>query len=782
MTRIRLHISVRGQVQGVGFRPFVYRLARELALGGCVGNDSHGAWIEVEGEAEALARFEERLRSESPPLAHIYEIRRVAVPPRSEDTFTIVRSRTDLEQDVGITPDAAVCADCLREMFDPADRRFRYPFINCTNCGPRYSIIRDVPYDRSNTTMSRFRMCLRCQREYDDPADRRFHAQPNACPVCGPRLWLVDAAGRPLEGDPITRAADMLREGRIVAIKGIGGFHLACRADQDAPVARLRRRKARETKPFAVMVPDLRTAHALGHVSPLAEKELTSHERPIVLVPKRMDGLSTLSRHVAPGTPCVGMMLPYAPVHFLLFAENLPALVMTSANPTDEPLTADNEEALERLKGLTDAFLMHDRDIARRVDDSVIIVSGSLAVPIRRARGYAPAAVLLDRPAPAPVLAVGGELKNTVCVYQGHDAILSEHMGDLKSPSTYRHFVATVEKLLALLRCRPECVAYDLHPAYLSTQYALRQHVLLQGVQHHHAHIASCMADNGTDGPVIGVACDGTGYGVDGAIWGCEIMVADRIGFRRVGHLRYFPLPGGDAAARMTFRPALGICRGEGDIPLPDVLLNRLDRVDPAERAAVLRMMQRRLNCPPTSSLGRLFDAVAFLLGLCWTNGHEAQAAMALEEQATGWLREHGIQPAPGDGPQPESAFPQIEPYPFDVACTEGMIELDWRPMVGAILAEIGDGRPADGIAARFHETLAHMLARAASLAADRADLRTVALSGGCFANQILLARTGRLIEREGLTVLTHRRVPPGDGGLALGQAVVAAARLERNA
>ncbi len=777
MPRERQHLSVRGQVQGVGFRPFVYRLATELGLGGVVGNDSHGAWIEVEGDERALAAFVRRLRDESPPLARVHEVRSVRVAVRGQTDFTIVSSRRDGEQDVGVTPDAAVCGNCIREMFDPGDRRYRYPFINCTNCGPRYSIIESVPYDRPNTTMRRFRMCGLCQQEYEDPADRRFHAQPNACPACGPRLWLVDAGGTHIEGDPVRGAAELLRAGQIVAIKGIGGFHLACRADRDEPVERMRGLKARETKPFAVMVEGLAAAQALAEMDGPAARELETLERPIVLVPlkRRCGGADAprLSRHVAPGSPHIGLMLPYAPLHHLLFGEGLPPLVMTSGNPAEEPLVCGNDEAMRRLRGLCDAFLLHDRDIRRRVDDSVIIAAGGSVVPIRRARGYAPSAVLLHRESPAPVLALGGELKTTLCVYHRREAILSEHLGDLKSPATYRHFLDTIDQLTRLLRVEPACIAHDQHPAYLSTQYALRQSRPRHAVQHHHAHIVGCMAENGVDGSVVGLACDGTGYGTDGAIWGCEILIADAADFRRAGHLRYFALPGGDAAAKETFRPAMSLLSDCGLPGTVDLAAGSGGDAGEGDFATIKQMLDRRVNCPSTSSLGRLFDAVAFLLGICDRNGHEAQAAMALEEAASSWC---GLGPANG------CPAAEAEAFPFSLEREDGMIVLDWRPMIRAIVAGITTGGDHREIAARFHETTAQMLAQGACAAAEKAGLTTVALSGGSFANQILLARTRGLLEAQGLTVLTHRRVPPGDGGLSLGQAVVAAARMERNA
>lgn len=771
-------------MQGVGFRPFVYRLATELSLAGRVRNDSHGAWIEVEGEPDALERFQHRLQTEAPPLARIYDLRTADAEPRGESSFVIVETQRDAGQDVGVTPDAAVCADCLREMFDPADRRFRYPFINCTNCGPRYSIIETVPYDRPNTSMRVFPMCPACRREYDDPADRRFHAQPNACPACGPRLWFVDRAGRPLDVDPIREAARIIREGGIVAIKGIGGFHLACRADLDQPVTLLRKRKGRETKPFAVMVPDIATARQLAFIDAPAEPALCSAERPIVLLrksneattPQRDEGRGgrppsadrnpqSLSPAVAFDTPTVGILLPYAPLHHLLFAEGLGPIVMTSGNPSNEPLTCENEEALERLGPLADGFVLHDRDIRRRVDDSVVISGPTGVTPIRRARGFAPAAVVLPKRSPRTILAVGGELKCTVCLYRGHDAVLSEHLGDLKSASTYRHFVGTIDKLAELLRCRPDGIAHDLHPTYLSTQYARRQTLPLFGVQHHHAHIVSCIAEHGEYGPVLGVSCDGTGYGEDGAIWGGEILVARAADYRRVGHLRYFLLPGGDAAAEQTYRPALSVLR-QIDATRREALLARMPEAAGGNRPMIEQVMDRRVNCPETSSLGRLFDAAAWILSVCRWNGHEAQAAMALEERADEWLRRNGG---------------RVEPYPFALNRQGSMLELDWRPLLAALAADAAAERDSGESAARFHEGIARMIAVGAAESAEREGLKTIALSGGCFANQILLQRTVEHLEAAGFRVLTHRRVPCGDGGLALGQAVAAAARMETN-
>ncbi len=590
---VRQRLSVNGRVQGVGFRPFVYRVATQLQLAGLVGNNSHGAFIEVEGPAERIEEFVRRLQAELPPIARISEIVAEALPVRGELAFRIETSANDGTQDAEITPDVALCDDCRRELFDPADRRYRYPFINCTNCGPRYSIIRSVPYDRPGTTMAKFKMCTACQAEYDDPGNRRFHAQPNACPLCGPRVWVEEnaectrlreaaSAEQGMQNaeceekrDAIARCAELLGAGKIVAIKGLGGFHLACRADDDEVVARLRARKSRESKPLALMVADLATARALAEIDEGAAAALSDVTRPIVLVPRRGEqetensegSASRLSHRVAPGTDMLGLMLPYTPLHELLFAEGLGPLVMTSGNPSEEPLWCDNDEAVQRLSLIADAFLLHDRDIERRVDDSVVMATGGNAectrlheaasaeqgmqntecgktanhvLPIRRARGFAPGPIRVPVRAEVPVLAVGAELKSTVCVLAGDTAVVSEHLGELANAKAYRNFVATVEQFQKLLRVQPGVVAFDLHPDYNATrfaqQYAREHNLPAVGVQHHHAHMVSAMAENGLTGRVLAVAADGTGYGTDGAIWGCEVLAGDEAGFEPAGH------------------------------------------------------------------------------------------------------------------------------------------------------------------------------------------------------------------------------------------------------
>jgi hydrogenase maturation protein HypF len=757
-------------VQGVGFRPFVCRLARDLELGGLVGNDAQGAFIEVEGAATSVVTFETRLAAELPPLATISEIRG---EPRSllhEHAFRIVESTTTGAQQAEIAPDVATCDDCVRELFDSSDRRYRYPFINCTNCGPRYSIIQGVPYDRPNTTMARFAMCPECQAEYDDPTNRRFHAQPNACPVCGPRICLMDFAGQEVSGNAIRICAEWLRCGAIIAIKGIGGFHLACCADNDMVVSRLRRRKLREAKPLAMMIGTLDAARELAEVDEAAASELAGTVRPIVLVPRRPD--VNISHHVAPDGDYFGLMLPYTPLHHLLFAEGLCPLVMTSANPSEEPLCRDNDEARERLARAADAFLLNNRDIERRVDDSVVLSLGSTGggraippvVPLRRARGLAPEPIPLEVEAPEPVLAVGGELKSAVCLVKGREAVLSEHLGELSNPVAYRNFVETIEQFKRLLDVEPKVVAHDLHPEYASTRYARGLNVTRTEVQHHHAHVISVMADAGLSGPVVGISCDGTGYGPDGAIWGCEILCGDEAGYERAAHLAYYPLLGGDAAAREGWRPAVALLREAYGETWREEAEYALKRVE----AEALQLAGQRLEAGsrawvPTSSLGRLFDAAAFLLGVCDENRHEAQSAMSLEAVARSM------------GPGPLLEY-EVE----DPDDKEGPALLDVRPLIRELVSGMRTGRDEADLARAFHETIAVMLADAAHAAAERRGLNRVVLSGGCMVNQLLLGALVRRLEEAGLDVHVQRRVPPGDGGIALGQALAAVERVRR--
>jgi hydrogenase maturation protein HypF len=650
---VRVRLELRGQVQGVGFRPHVYREARASGLTGFVANDSRGAVIEVEGPRVRIERFVDSLLLSLPPLAVVRDSRRVDRPPLGETTFRIERSRPDDSARTDVTPDAATCQDCLRELFDPDDRRGRYPFINCTNCGPRYSIIRDVPYDRPATTMAGFAMCADCLREYENPADRRFHAQPIACPECGPQVRLLDRRGRGISGDPIADAARLIARGAIVAVKGIGGYHLACRADDDAVVGMLRRRKLRDGKPLAVMVPDLAAAERLCRLTPTERAALTSAAAPIVLAEKR--GGASIAEGVANRCASFGLVLPHSPLHHLLFSQGLGPLVMTSANRSGEPLTYRDDDARRELGDVADAFLAHDREIIRPLDDSVVFAFRDAIVPIRRARGYVPRPILVRRPSgsPAPaILAVGGELKSTFCLLAGERAVVSEHLGDLNGPEAFRHYVGAVDRARQLFALDPEIAVHDLHPDYMTTHYARSLELPTLVVQHHHAHIASLMAECDQPGPIIGLACDGTGHGTDGAVWGGEILRCERGGFERVGHIEYFPLVGGDLAAIETWRPAAALLRaaygpgwGEALRARAGELWSRFEGAHGFDPSLFETQIRRRVNCPDTSSLGRVFDAVAFMLGLCRRNRHEAEAGMALEAGAG-----HEAIPVPGRG------------------------------------------------------------------------------------------------------------------------------------
>jgi hydrogenase maturation protein HypF len=763
---IRRGLHVRGRVQGVGFRPFVYRLATKMALAGSVCNDMQGVAIELEGPTGRIDEFVARLVTELPSLARISSLDSEPLDVTGQGGFVILHSDAAGEQTLEISPDVATCQDCLHELNAPADRRYRYPFINCTNCGPRYSILRRAPYDRPNTTMTRFTMCPACQGEYDDPGDRRFHAQPNACNECGPAVWLVDADGGRVPGDAIDECRSLLQAGKIVAIKGLGGFHLACRADSDAPVARLRENKSRQAKPFALMAASLKAAEQLVEVRPAARETLLGPARPIVLLPKRTD--APVSNLVAPGMNALGVMLPYTPLHHLLLGDDLPHLVMTSGNPSSEPLCCDNADALTRLGKIADAFLLHDRDIERRIDDSVLAaMTGigragereSILMPIRRARGYVPTSTQLTSSSAAPVLALGAELKSSICLLADDRAIVSEHLGDLDNPAAYRHFLTTIDQFQQILGISPEHVACDLHEGYAATRHARTMGLPVSAVQHHHAHIVSCLADNEITGEVIGIACDGVGLGTDGQVWGGEVLRCDEAAFHRVGHLRYVPLLGGDAAATDTWRSAAAWLweAFDHDWSAAEAHLGRID--DDAIAVAGGQLKSGRAGLM-TSSTGRLFDAVAFLLGLCERNVHEGRAPMLLEAAAC--------------------RAGAAEAFSCDLIETPDGIELDPRPAIRELIEARHAGAPVGELAMRFHLTVAEMYAAAAIRAAEAAGLSRVALSGGCFANGILTERITDVLYNAGLAVFVHREVPTGDGGIALGQAVVAAERLQR--
>jgi hydrogenase maturation protein HypF len=742
---IRVEVRVEGVVQGVGFRPYVHSLAHRLGLSGRVGNDTAGVFMEIEGAEQAVSEFLATLPAQAPPLAVIEQVRTNSLVPTGEPGFHIVSSQAVGRRDTLISADTATCDDCLRELADPADRRFDYPFINCTNCGPRFTIVRDVPYDRPFTTMAPFTMCHDCAREYHDPADRRFHAQPVCCPACGPRLRLIDASGAELPGEPLAAAAQLLTAGAVLAVKGLGGFHVAALAADAAATAELRARKHREDKPFAVMVADLDAARELCEIDPVGERVLVGRRRPVVLLPRRPD--AAVAPAVAPGNRTLGLMLPYTPLHHLLLRDTAGPIVLTSGNISDEPIAYQDDDARRRLTGIADAYLTHDRAIHMRTDDSVVRVFRGAELPVRRSRGYAPEPLTLAQPVPRPILGCGAELKNTFCLARGRHAFISHHIGDLENYETLRSFTEGVEHFRRLFDVTPEIVAYDLHPEYLSTKYALDlADVELVGVQHHHAHIASCLADNGESGSVLGVAFDGTGYGSDGTLWGGEFLLADLTGFQRMAHLVPVPLPGGVAAIRQPWRMAAAYLGSEAPRDLIERNAQHWD--------SVLAMASRRVNAPLTSSAGRLFDAVAAILGIRDSINYEGQAAVELEQRAD--LTELGS---------------------YSARVSEGpTLALHGVDLVRAAVADRQAGIAPAVIAARFHRGLADAIARVCLMLREITGVDVAALSGGVFQNVLLLERTVANLEHAGFRVLTHSRVPPNDAGISLGQIAVAAA------
>ena len=834
----RIRCDIRGIVQGVGFRPFVYRLAIRHGLTGWVCNTSGGVIAEAEGPADGLAAFVAAIRIEAPPLAVIGSLECRDLPPAGDDRF-VIRESAAGGQDIELSPDWDVCPDCLRELFDSNDRRYRYPFITCTNCGPRYSIITGTPYDRPLTTMAPFVMCPSCRAEYDDPADRRFHAQPNGCPACGPSLALRDAGGEEVAGDPVTEAVALLAGGQILAVKGTGGYHLAVDAADDEAVRELRRRKQRDEKPFALMAPGLAEIRTFARPDPFEERLVASPERPVVLVPQR-DG-HNLSPAVAPANGYFGVMLPSTPLHHLLLRGNFRALVMTSGNLSDEPIACHDGDARKRLGGIADLFLSHDRAIRTRLDDSVIRVFQGNPLFLRRSRGYVPRAV----PLPAPqrsVLAMGAELKGALCLTRGDRAFLSQHIGDLKNPETLASLEETAAHLRRILEIEPELVAHDLHPDYLSTRWAGETFGIPKvGVQHHHAHLAACMAENGLEGEVIGVIFDGTGYGTDGTIWGGEFLVGGYDSVRRAGHLRQVPLPGGDAAVREPYRTALAWLReafgpAAFDLPLPFVT-----SLTGEERKLFDRMIERRLNSPLTSSCGRLFDTAAALLGVRTRVTYEGQAAIELEglaergaerpafsfliERQPPWspppstalrtgiesISAHVNRNSPvflpplqgegrgGDGvtyEMPAICFQQPHPPPnlphegggtkspelvlkpherggTDTTSAASFI-LDMTPAIRELTAAVLAGEDRASLARAFHRTLAEGAAELCAALREETGLERVVLSGGVFQNKLLAEGVHDLLTARNFQVFTHRLVPPNDGGIALGQAIIA--------
>ena len=750
------HIEIRGVVQGVGFRPWIYRLATRQGLSGHVRNDATGVTIEAFGPEEAIDQFLRGLET-PPPAAAIGEVRWWAIPADASDGFAIVHSQESAERRVSIPPDLAACPNCIAEIFDPWNRRYRYPFTNCTNCGPRFTITHDVPYDRPATTMAVFRMCGACQREYDDVADRRFHAQPNACPVCGPRLELRTADGRVSDVDPLAAVAAALLSGCVVAIKGLGGFHLACDATSAEAVQRLRVRKRRDEKPFAVMVEDVAQAEQIAVLSDIERRLLESVERPIVLARQR-EG-NGLVRDVAPNNPLVGVMLPYTPLHHLLLRDVHRPLVMTSGNLSEEPLAYRNDEALQRLSGIADRFLLHDREIETRCDDSVVrVIAGSPTI-LRRARGYVPRSIGVSPVFDVPVLACGGLLKNTFCIGIRDTAYLGPHIGDLENLETYRSFEEAVARMERFLHVSPAIVAHDLHPEYMSTSYALaRSEPVKIPVQHHHAHAVSAMAEHGLQGPAIAVVYDGTGYGTDGTAWGGEVLVAGHDTFERVATLRPILLAGADAAIRQPWRIALALLDDafEGEAPLDELPV--FATVRPGDLTVVRQMLRARFRSPLAHGAGRYFDGVGSLVLARPESRYEGQ--VALEWNVAADPVETGM-------------------YDYAVDWRQSPWQVDLRPMIRDVCVDLIAGVSASTISARFHNTLTAATAVVVRRAAREHGALPVVLTGGCFQNARLAEHlAGELAAT--FSVYLHRHVPPGDGGLALGQAVVAAAVARR--
>jgi len=750
----RLQIHVKGAVQGVGFRPFVYRLAHDLGLGGSVHNSPAGVEIEIEGQQPLLELFIARLRAEKPPHALINEIDDAPIRPLGQTGFIIKDSQPSGDKIALVLPDIATCSDCLKEIFDPANRRYLYPFTNCTNCGPRYSIIEKLPYDRQNTSMKSFRMCPKCQAEYDNPLDRRFHAQPNACPACGPQLQIWDNRGNVMAAHhkALLAACEAIKNGRIVAIKGLGGFQLVVDAGNDTAIGELRRRKARDEKPFALMFPDLALAKISCHVSELEEKLLTSSESPIVLLKRKSSSpvAPFISKVVAPDNPYLGVMLPYTPLHHLLMKEMAGPIVATSGNRADEPICFDEYEAFERLSDIADFFLVHDRPITRYVDDSILRVMAGREIILRRARGFAPLPVQLAQAAPA-ILAVGAQQKNCLAITRHDLAFISQHIGDLETLEAQRAFRNTADSLSQLFEFEPAAIACDLHPDYFSSQHAATLSKKTVAVQHHYAHILACLAENKIAPPVLGVCWDGTGHGLDGTIWGGEFLVLDGDSFERRAHLKTFGLPGGEIAIKEPRRAAAGVLYEiyGGDL-FEKSPVNWRESFNKQERAIISRMLEQKINTPTTSSMGRLFDAVASITGICQYNSFEGQAAMKLEFGATEIQTDLS--------------------YQFDLTQLADRHVIDWRKMIIQILNDVSINLPVGEIAIKFHNTLAEIIVAVAA----RVDINEVVLTGGCFQNKLLTELAIDKLKANGFAPCWHRLVPPNDGGIALGQVAAA--------
>lgn len=755
--RIRYFFS--GIVQGVGFRPFIYRIAVKNNLSGFVQNTPEGVIAEVEGDSGDLKLFSDGVKNERSPLTHITKMETFEIAVCNDNVFAIIPSVAQGQADVHITPDAATCTDCLQELFDSTNRRFRYPFINCTNCGPRLTIINAIPYDRVNTSMSCFELCEKCKAEYENPTDRRFHAEPNACPVCGPQLTLYDAASKSVKtDDPVQTVIDLLLSGHIVAIKGLGGFHLSVDAGNDEAVKKLRSRKYREEKPLAIMTRDIPAVRQIAEVSKEEEKVLTSPQRPIVLLKKIKNNL--IPEWVAPDVPYLGIMLPYTPLHHLLLENHFTALVMTSANQVDEPICIGNREAFERLQGIADYFLVHNRDILVRCDDSIAFVADKKPRLFRRARGYVPQPLQLKDSYPL-ILALGGQLKTTQCILKGNFAFISPHIGDMETPQARDFFHESMILMKRITESDPKVVACDYHPAYYSTKVAQDLHAeKIIRVQHHHAHIVSCMMENRIEGKVIGLAMDGTGYGMDGNAWGGEFMIADETGFERFGHLQYIVLPGGEKAIREPWRIAVSLLKLTYGAFWRDIAKRLTFLTDERQMELFDRIIDGKINSPLSSGLGRLFDGIAALLGAHRQVSYEGQAAMQLENLATG---------SSGD------------PYPFEIIYgKEKPYILNITAMIESIVSEMEAGQNHAKIASSFHQTLIDAFASVADKMREETELVRVVLSGGCFQNKILLEGAVDKLRKSGFDVYCHQQVPANDGGISLGQAVIAASMIQK--
>ena len=757
---IAKRLEISGVVQGVGFRPFLVSLAGKYHLKGEVSNTSDGVVVLVEGTDDAIGRFSADIHNKSPLLASVTKIKTVDIEPGHFSSFQIVKSRVAGPRTTLISPDVTVCDDCLLEMKNPSDRRFEYPFINCTNCGPRFTIIEDIPYDRPKTSMKGFQMCPACRAEYDDPMNRRFHAQPNACPVCGPEVFLTDNKGKRISmgsEDAIALAARHLSEGRIVAVKGLGGFHLACDASHQDAVKTLRQRKNRPHKPFALMAASTSALFDHVRVSEAEKNLLNSYHRPIVLLKKKEAGqhrTGSLARETAPFNGCLGIMLPYTPLHYLLLEKGPSVLVMTSGNRSGEPLSIDNADALQTFSHIADYFLLHNRDIYFRADDSIARVQAGKTRFMRRSRGYAPLPMVMDQKLPK-ILACGAGLKNTICITRGNEVFLSQHIGDLFNVKTYEFFKAAIDHLKKVMDIEPELIAHDLHPGYMSTAYAMEAKGIKKiGVQHHHAHAVACMAENDIDEEVLGITLDGTGYGTDGHIWGGEFFLCTRQKFQRKAHLSYIRMPGGDAAVLEPWRMAASVLYEAFGKDFLNLDIPYIKEMDKKKLSFIFQMMEKNLNCPLTSSCGRLFDAVASLLCIRHEISHESQAAMELEAVADEIL--------------------SWESYDFRL--TGDPIQIDLLPSIRQIVADLQAGISLAAISSKFHHTLVSAFVSAAKTVSRETGVNKIVLSGGVFNNDMILNRMITGLEKYHFTVYTHTKVPSGDGGICLGQAVVAAA------